>query len=729
MSLVEAAAALDKLLRGPPHHQSVYAPPSYHSYPLSLQPLESPKGPTCSTPLEAPQVSALLPWNTLGYPVQDLSLPISPLRLPASPLDQSFTLPSLHDRSFSSAPAYPSKNFFPRPPQPPCLPQPSARWLALTKRPRTTSSSSSRQNLHRASPEDHRRKARGGGRLGGLGREEFVPLDPDKYKTELCRSYQLYGVCKYGARCNYAHGLVQLRGASRHGKYKTRNCQSYHHTGSCRYGARCSFIHDPEEGILKCSITNKEVLEALHYRPASEDGGRTASITWRLLETSTDPVPELHLIACSRPLEEELSHFLSSCSSPEDRRSSGSERVVAQDNRDALDFALSHESDLRTELFHEKVDLLSTLRSCEVDYCAFSEKLTETQQLSTDASQRKPVIKRESECHVRNQVTPAVESVDETCIVSLCSTSNDLLTVSQDNWKLDEDTLNKADRITCQEVDREDLKGLDVVQDILHKAPIYSATVWSDGTCDANEGGLCASLPASDGALDKYNESSEDEAQEKTFIAPSWQRSSGCVCKKQNAARSRRRKRRGRASSLGNEEPSWLTVHSSPTHEDDLVFSNTLRSDDSEEDRYMGANLKVGARENEDGWSEYGIHLADLLQSLRVQDCHQQVPWARASCRHSSDGSVVSHSSPPMSPSTPSALRPHDLTKYKTELCRSFQYNGYCGYGESCLYAHGSHDLRTYPKHPMYRTKQCFSFHQKGYCLYGSRCQFLHDLE
>ena len=70
-----------------------------------------------------------------------------------------------------------------------------------------------------------------------------------------------------------------------------------------------------------------------------------------------------------------------------------------------------------------------------------------------------------------------------------------------------------------------------------------------------------------------------------------------------------------------------------------------------------------------------------------------------------------------------------DSRKYKTELCRSFQYNGYCEYGDSCLYAHGSVDLRSYPKHPMYRTKKCFSFHLKGFCLYGSRCQFLHDSE
>lgn len=473
-----------------------------------------------------------------------------------------------------------------------------------------------------------------------------------------------------------------------------------------------------------------QVLEALHYRPAGEDGGRTASITWRLLEAATDPVPELHLIACSRPLEEELSLFLSSYSPPEVRRRTSSERIVAQHDEDALGFALPRRSDARTELFRENVDLLSALTACELDYDAFGDKLSEAQQPLAGARHGKGRTKSESACHVLDQVLPTADGVADPCIASLCPTPDDLTTVPKDAWRLDDEPSSKPDRITRQVVDREDLKELEVVQDILHKAPVYSATVWSDGTCDVKEEGRCASLPARGGAPDGGDQSSDDEAQQKNLIAPSWQRVRGCVCKKRSVARNRRRKRRGRASSLSNEEPSWLSVHSSPTRDDDdLVFSNTLRSDDSEEDRRLGAALKVGASGSEDGWSEYGIHLADLLRSLRVQDCHQQVPRTRASCRHSSDGSVVSHPSPPASPSAPSALRPHDLTKYKTELCRSFQYNGFCGYGESCLYAHGSHDLRTYPKHPMYRTKQCFSFHQKGYCLYGSRCQFLHDLE
>lgn len=66
--------------------------------------------------------------------------------------------------------------------------------------------------------------------------------------------------------------------------------------------------------------------------------------------------------------------------------------------------------------------------------------------------------------------------------------------------------------------------------------------------------------------------------------------------------------------------------------------------------------------------------------------------------------------------------------KYKTELCKYFEMNGYCPYGENCAYAHGIENLRiktTNSSH--YRTKKCSSFFSNGYCPYGSRCQFSHS--
>ncbi|XP_048191291.1 mRNA decay activator protein ZFP36L2-like [Perognathus longimembris pacificus] len=65
-----------------------------------------------------------------------------------------------------------------------------------------------------------------------------------RYKTELCRPFQEYGKCKYGEKCQFAHGFQELRNLSRHPKYKTELCRTFHSIGFCPYGPRCHFIHD-----------------------------------------------------------------------------------------------------------------------------------------------------------------------------------------------------------------------------------------------------------------------------------------------------------------------------------------------------------------------------------------------------------------------------------------------------------------------------------------------------
>ena len=66
-------------------------------------------------------------------------------------------------------------------------------------------------------------------------------------------------------------------------------------------------------------------------------------------------------------------------------------------------------------------------------------------------------------------------------------------------------------------------------------------------------------------------------------------------------------------------------------------------------------------------------------------------------------------------------------TRYKTELCRSFQESGQCKYGDKCQFAHGQHELRNTMRHPRYKTELCRTFHAQGYCPYGPRCHFVHD--
>jgi len=67
------------------------------------------------------------------------------------------------------------------------------------------------------------------------------------YKTELCQSWIRTGACRYGAKCQYAHGKEEIRPVIRHPKYKTEICKTFSKTGQCPYGKRCRFIHQFNE--------------------------------------------------------------------------------------------------------------------------------------------------------------------------------------------------------------------------------------------------------------------------------------------------------------------------------------------------------------------------------------------------------------------------------------------------------------------------------------------------
>ncbi|KAF1781729.1 Zinc finger, CCCH-type [Phytophthora cactorum] len=71
------------------------------------------------------------------------------------------------------------------------------------------------------------------------------------YKTELCKRFSEFGNCRYGAKCQFAHGIAELRHVVRHPKYKTTKCKSYWGSGHCPYGSRCRFIHEEAEGYAQ----------------------------------------------------------------------------------------------------------------------------------------------------------------------------------------------------------------------------------------------------------------------------------------------------------------------------------------------------------------------------------------------------------------------------------------------------------------------------------------------
>lgn len=78
-------------------------------------------------------------------------------------------------------------------------------------------------------------------------------INQARYKTELCRQYEEKGQCRYGEKCQFAHGDVERRSLDRHPKYKTEMCRTYHQHGFCNYGLRCNFIHNEEERLNRHS--------------------------------------------------------------------------------------------------------------------------------------------------------------------------------------------------------------------------------------------------------------------------------------------------------------------------------------------------------------------------------------------------------------------------------------------------------------------------------------------
>uniref|UniRef100_A0A5B6YYC1 C3H1-type domain-containing protein n=1 Tax=Davidia involucrata TaxID=16924 RepID=A0A5B6YYC1_DAVIN len=69
------------------------------------------------------------------------------------------------------------------------------------------------------------------------------PGSKSLYKTEICRPWEDSGSCRYGSKCQFAHGKEELRPSRFHNKNKSETCKSFTSLGSCTYGAKCRFVH------------------------------------------------------------------------------------------------------------------------------------------------------------------------------------------------------------------------------------------------------------------------------------------------------------------------------------------------------------------------------------------------------------------------------------------------------------------------------------------------------
>ena len=66
---------------------------------------------------------------------------------------------------------------------------------------------------------------------------------------------------------------------------------------------------------------------------------------------------------------------------------------------------------------------------------------------------------------------------------------------------------------------------------------------------------------------------------------------------------------------------------------------------------------------------------------------------------------------------------------YKTEICKNFEFKGFCHFGDTCCFAHGENELREKNNfNCFYKTKFCKQFFEHDFCPYGYRCQYLHHV-
>ena len=75
---------------------------------------------------------------------------------------------------------------------------------------------------------------------------EILPSTPkvEKFRTEMCKNYELTGECRFGDNCSFAHSKNNLMiKTDLPCKYKTKMCKKYQTNGYCPYGQRCMFMH------------------------------------------------------------------------------------------------------------------------------------------------------------------------------------------------------------------------------------------------------------------------------------------------------------------------------------------------------------------------------------------------------------------------------------------------------------------------------------------------------
>lgn len=97
-----------------------------------------------------------------------------------------------------------------------------------------------------------------------------------KWKTEICRYWEMYGECKFGDNCAFAHGESELKQKKLTFNYKTKPCKQFFELGYCSYGTRCQFSHKKESLNLKENEGKDEVSYLKVLKELASDGNNVS---------------------------------------------------------------------------------------------------------------------------------------------------------------------------------------------------------------------------------------------------------------------------------------------------------------------------------------------------------------------------------------------------------------------------------------------------------------------
>ena len=99
-----------------------------------------------------------------------------------------------------------------------------------------------------------------------------------KWKTEICRYWEMYGECKFGENCAFAHGESELKQRKLTFNYKTKPCKQFFELGYCSYGSRCQFSHKKEslEGKANDSTEKDKISYLKVLNELSSDGNQVS---------------------------------------------------------------------------------------------------------------------------------------------------------------------------------------------------------------------------------------------------------------------------------------------------------------------------------------------------------------------------------------------------------------------------------------------------------------------